>query len=77
MIQIIFAASDDYTKSKRILTCLPFFHAMALLLHVSLPIATRSTVSIQSPFDPGMFLKIIKDEEVQVRFVICQRFIYY
>lgn len=70
MIEIIRAGSDLYSQAQRLLTCLPFFHAMAFLMHVCTPITVGGTVHIQVPFDPSLFLTLVKKEQIQVRCVL-------
>ncbi|PWN34515.1 acetyl-CoA synthetase-like protein [Meira miltonrushii] len=65
MLTIIRCFPDVHDKPMRVLNTLPFFHAMALQLHIFLPIAVGSTVHIQVPFNPQLFLKLIAQEQIQ------------
>lgn len=70
MLTIVRCFPDVYDKPMRVLTILPFFHAMALQLQVLLPLAVGSTVHIQVPFNPQLFLQLIGQEKIQSSIIV-------
>lgn len=65
MLTIITCFPDIYRDKLRVLTTLPFFHALALVLQVLLPTYIGSTVHIQVPFNAPLFLSIIESEKIE------------
>lgn len=65
MLVTLVSIPGFYDKPWRAIAVAPFFHAMALSNSVHLPIFKRgSYVAIMQRFDPGQFLDIVKEEEI-------------
>lgn len=66
MLTILKSTTEILRGPTRLLNCLPFFHAMALILHVCLPVHLLGTTHIQVPFEPTLFLEVLKNEKIEV-----------
>lgn len=65
MVTIVTCYPSTTAGTKRHLSILPFFHAMGLVGHVLVPIATHGQVHIQAPFNAQTFLQLIVQQKIQ------------
>ncbi|CEH19228.1 Acyl-CoA synthetase [Ceraceosorus bombacis] len=61
MCHIISITPGAYDRGVRSIGFLPFFHAMALLLMIHMPIYRRGTIYIMASFNPARFLHIARN----------------
>jgi 4-coumarate--CoA ligase len=66
MRKIMDAAPSIHSQPSRSISILPFFHVMGMFMHVFKAIPIGDTVHMQVPFNAQLFLKLIKQENIQV-----------